>query len=110
MRRRSLAVSLSLAWAGPAWAQQVPATDNTSMTALWIITLTVIGLVIVFGGIASMVSRKRKQPRTAHGEPKTPAEVAGAVASLETAGAIAEKAHESSEQPSRAETTLGDKG
>jgi hypothetical protein len=80
------------------------------MTALWIITLTVIGLVLVFGGIASLVSRKRTPPRTAHGGPKTPAEAVGAVASLEKAEVIAKKAHDASEQPSRAEMTLGDKG
>ena len=64
-------------------------TDPNSMTPLLIMTLTVIGLVIVLFGIASMVKRRKRLPTTDQA-----ADAAVAVASLEKAKVVAKKAEQ----------------
>ena len=64
-------------------------TDPNSMTPLLIITLAVIGLTILFFGIASMVKRRKRQPTTDQA-----AEAAVAVASMEKAKMVAKKAEQ----------------
>lgn len=99
MRRQLLAIWILLGLAGPAWAQGATA-DPNSTSRLWIITLAVIGLVILFVGIASLLKRRTRQLRSVQGMPKTEAEAVGAVASLEKAREIASKAHDASDPPS----------
>ena len=64
-------------------------TDPNSMTPLLIITLTVIGLTILFVGIASMVKRRKRTPTTDQA-----ADAAVAVASMEKAKIVAKKAEQ----------------
>ena len=64
-------------------------TDPNSMTPLLIITLSVIGLTILFFGIASMVKRRKRVPTTDQA-----ADAAVAVASMEKAKIVAKKAEQ----------------
>lgn len=61
-----------------------------SVTPLWIVTLSVIGLVILFFGIASLFSSRRVRRKDA--SPAAPTEAVAAVASLEKARSIAKAA------------------
>jgi len=62
-------------------------TDANSTTALWIITLAVLGFTALFLVIASIANRRRRQP-----SPEQAADAAVAVASLEKAKTIAKQA------------------
>jgi len=64
-----------------------PMTDPHSTTALWLITLTVLGLTALFLAIAAMAKRRRRPP-----PPHQVADAAVAVASLEKARTIAKEA------------------
>ena len=64
-------------------------TDPNSLTPLLIITLTVIGLTVLFFGIASMVKRRKRLPTT-----EQTADAAVAVASMEKAKAVAKQAEQ----------------
>lgn len=87
------ATSMFLALTGYAAAQAPSTTAQAdSMTPLWIMTISVIGLVILFFAIASMVSKRRASPNRPDSSVIAPTEAVAAVASLDKARSIAKAA------------------
>ena len=78
--------------------------DPNSVTGLWIITVSVIGLVILFFGIAKLVSSRRVTRK--HGSPAVPAGAVAAVASLEQARSVAKAADQAQDEAVRRGGTL----
>ena len=85
--------SMLLALSGHAVAQAPSKTAQAdSMTPLWIMTISVLALVVLFCAIASLVSSRRVGGSRSNSSKGLPNEAVAAVASLEKARLVAKAA------------------